>query len=61
MRAIYAGSSITLSLHDKNIIGNDIYNSHKYLSNEKASLTIYGKKEVRDKRKMGHVNIDLSY
>ncbi|MFP3023003.1 5-(carboxyamino)imidazole ribonucleotide synthase [Wolbachia endosymbiont of Nasonia vitripennis] len=45
----------------KNIIGNDIYNSHKYLSNEKASLTIYGKKEVRDKRKMGHVNIDLSY
>jgi 5-(carboxyamino)imidazole ribonucleotide synthase len=45
----------------KNIIGNDIYDSHKYLSNEKASLTIYGKKEVRDKRKMGHVNIDLSY
>ncbi|BET28033.1 5-(carboxyamino)imidazole ribonucleotide synthase [Wolbachia endosymbiont of Carposina sasakii] len=44
----------------KNIIGNDIYDSHKYLSNEKASLTIYGKKEVRDKRKMGHVNIDLS-
>ncbi|WP_349967403.1 5-(carboxyamino)imidazole ribonucleotide synthase [Wolbachia endosymbiont of Armadillidium arcangelii] len=44
----------------KNIIGHDIYDSHKYLSNKKASLTIYGKKEVRDKRKMGHVNIDLS-
>ncbi|WCR53670.1 MAG: N5-carboxyaminoimidazole ribonucleotide synthase [Wolbachia endosymbiont of Ctenocephalides orientis wCori] len=44
----------------KNIIGSDIYDSHKYLSNKKAHLTIYGKKEVRDKRKMGHVNIDLS-
>lgn len=44
----------------KNIIGNDIYDSRKYLSDKKASLTIYGKKEVRDKRKMGHVNVDLS-
>ncbi|WP_237342946.1 5-(carboxyamino)imidazole ribonucleotide synthase [Wolbachia endosymbiont of Folsomia candida] len=44
----------------KNIIGDDIYDSHKYLSDKKASLTVYGKKEVRDKRKMGHVNIDLS-
>ncbi|MDM8335400.1 5-(carboxyamino)imidazole ribonucleotide synthase [Wolbachia pipientis] len=45
----------------KNIIGSDIYDSYRYLSNKKASLTLYGKKEVRDKRKMGHVNIDLSY
>ncbi len=45
----------------KNIIGNNIYYSNRYLSDKKASLTIYGKKEVRDKRKMGHVNIDLSY
>ncbi|MDR2831871.1 MAG: 5-(carboxyamino)imidazole ribonucleotide synthase [Rickettsiales bacterium] len=45
----------------KNIIGNDIYDSHKYLSDKKANLTVYGKKEVRDKRKMGHVNINLSY
>ena len=44
----------------KNIIGNDIHDSHKYLSNKKAYLTIYGKEEVREKRKMGHVNIDLS-
>jgi 5-(carboxyamino)imidazole ribonucleotide synthase len=44
----------------KNIIGNDVYESHKYLSNKKADLTLYGKKEIRDKRKMGHVNIDLS-
>ncbi|NUY39302.1 5-(carboxyamino)imidazole ribonucleotide synthase [Wolbachia endosymbiont of Litomosoides brasiliensis] len=44
----------------KNIIGNDVYNSCKYLSNKRASLTMYGKKEVRDRRKMGHVNIDLS-
>ena len=44
----------------KNIIGKDIYDAHKYLHDKQASLTIYGKKEVRDKRKMGHVNIDLS-
>ncbi|WP_395463272.1 5-(carboxyamino)imidazole ribonucleotide synthase [Wolbachia endosymbiont of Cantharis cryptica] len=44
----------------KNIIGNDIHDFRKYLNDKKASLTIYGKKEVRDKRKMGHVNIDLS-
>ncbi|WP_168456232.1 5-(carboxyamino)imidazole ribonucleotide synthase [Wolbachia endosymbiont of Ctenocephalides felis wCfeJ] len=44
----------------KNIIGSNIYDSHGYLSDKKASLTIYGKKEIRDKRKMGHVNIDLS-
>ncbi|QOD38740.1 5-(carboxyamino)imidazole ribonucleotide synthase [Candidatus Wolbachia massiliensis] len=44
----------------KNIIGSDIYDFHKYLSDKRASPTIYGKKEVRNKRKMGHVNIDLS-
>lgn len=44
----------------KNIIGNNIYDSHRYLIDKKASLTIYGKKEARDKRKMGHINIDLS-
>ncbi|QKX02553.1 5-(carboxyamino)imidazole ribonucleotide synthase [Wolbachia endosymbiont of Dirofilaria (Dirofilaria) immitis] len=45
----------------KNIIGHNIYDFNRYLTDKKASLTIYGKKEVRDKRKMGHVNIDLSY
>ncbi|WFW29777.1 MAG: 5-(carboxyamino)imidazole ribonucleotide synthase [Wolbachia endosymbiont of Menacanthus eurysternus] len=44
----------------KNIIGNDIYNFYNYLINTKASITIYGKEEVKNKRKMGHVNIDLS-
>ncbi|WP_168464533.1 5-(carboxyamino)imidazole ribonucleotide synthase [Wolbachia endosymbiont of Ctenocephalides felis wCfeT] len=44
----------------KNIIGKDIHDSHKYLNDEKANLTIYGKTEVRDKRKMGHVNIALA-
>ncbi|QIT35988.1 5-(carboxyamino)imidazole ribonucleotide synthase [Wolbachia endosymbiont of Brugia pahangi] len=44
----------------KNIIGNDVYNTYKYLSDKRANLTIYGKKEVRGRRKMGHVNIDLS-
>ncbi|OEY86891.1 5-(carboxyamino)imidazole ribonucleotide synthase [Wolbachia pipientis] len=43
----------------KNIIGNDIRNAHKYLNHKKANLTIYGKKEARDNRKMGHVNIML--
>ncbi len=45
----------------KNIIGNDIYDVHKYLNDKKASLTIYGKKEIRNKRKMGHINIIHSY
>ncbi|MDG7056011.1 MAG: 5-(carboxyamino)imidazole ribonucleotide synthase [Wolbachia endosymbiont of Meromenopon meropis] len=44
----------------KNIIGSDIYNIHEYLNNKRASLVIYGKKETRNKRKMAHVNIDLS-
>ncbi|MDN5247908.1 MAG: 5-(carboxyamino)imidazole ribonucleotide synthase [Wolbachia endosymbiont of Tyrophagus putrescentiae] len=44
----------------KNIIGEDIYNSYNYLADKRASLAIYGKKEVKNKRKMGHVNIDLS-
>ncbi|QKX03101.1 5-(carboxyamino)imidazole ribonucleotide synthase [Wolbachia endosymbiont of Litomosoides sigmodontis] len=44
----------------KNIIGDDVYHTCRYLSNKKANLTIYGKKEARDRRKMGHVNVDLS-
>lgn len=50
---------LRFSCMTKNIIGSDIYNFHKYLSDKKSSLTIYGKKEVRDKRKVGHINIDL--
>ncbi|MGL9725571.1 MAG: 5-(carboxyamino)imidazole ribonucleotide synthase [Wolbachia sp.] len=50
---------LRFSCMTKNIIGSDIYNFHKYLNDKKASLTIYGKKEVRDKRKMGHININL--
>ncbi len=43
----------------KNILGTDIYNCIAYLSNPNASLTIYGKNQVREKRKMGHININL--
>ncbi|MDD9331494.1 MAG: 5-(carboxyamino)imidazole ribonucleotide synthase [Wolbachia sp.] len=64
IRVIYGLPMQEVELHfpcmTKNIIGSDIYDYYKYLSDKKASLTIYGKKEVRDKRKMGHVNIDLS-
>jgi 5-(carboxyamino)imidazole ribonucleotide synthase len=52
---------LRFSCTTKNIIGNDIYNAHKYLNDKKASLTVYGKKEIRDKRKMGHINIINSH
>lgn len=41
----------------KNILGADVNNCFHYLSNPNASLTIYGKEQVKEKRKMGHVNI----
>lgn len=41
----------------KNILGTDIDNCFHYLSNPNASLTIYGKKQTKGRRKMGHVNI----
>jgi 5-(carboxyamino)imidazole ribonucleotide synthase len=39
----------------KNLIGNEINNSQKYLTQPNAKLHIYGKKEAKTGRKMGHV------
>ncbi|UWI83351.1 5-(carboxyamino)imidazole ribonucleotide synthase [Wolbachia endosymbiont of Howardula sp.] len=41
----------------KNIIGS--MPILKYFSNQHASITLYGKREIRDKRKMGHINFNL--
>ncbi|XGA08772.1 MAG: 5-(carboxyamino)imidazole ribonucleotide synthase [Wolbachia endosymbiont of Xenopsylla cheopis] len=41
----------------KNILGTDINDCFHYLSNPNASLTIYGKGQAKEGRKMGHVNI----
>lgn len=38
-----------------NLIGNDIDDWQKYLSHPDAKLHLYGKKEVKSGRKMGHV------
>ena len=39
----------------RNLIGDDINNWQKYAANPKAKLHLYGKKEAREGRKMGHV------
>lgn len=41
----------------KNLIGDDITDLSKYLNNPKAKIHIYGKEEIKDGRKMGHVNL----
>ena len=41
----------------KNLIGNDVLDAEKYLKMENAKLHLYGKSEVREGRKMGHVTI----
>lgn len=41
----------------QNIIGKDINNISKYYKNAKAKVHLYGKKEAKDGRKMGHINI----
>lgn len=40
-----------------NLIGDDIHNIEKYLENPLAKIHLYGKKSVKEGRKMGHVNI----
>lgn len=40
-----------------NLIGADADSAHKYLSDVRAHLHLYGKAESRPGRKMGHVNI----
>lgn len=39
-----------------NLLGDDIENSDEYLKDPSARLHLYGKKEIRAGRKMGHVN-----
>lgn len=41
----------------KNLIGDDVLHLQSYLENKNAKLHLYGKKEVRSGRKMGHVNL----
>ena len=41
----------------KNLIGDDVRNVQNYLTDKNARLHLYGKKEIRPGRKMGHVNI----
>ena len=40
-----------------NIIGDDAKTADKYLNQENACLHLYGKQDIRDGRKMGHVTI----
>jgi 5-(carboxyamino)imidazole ribonucleotide synthase len=41
----------------KNLIGDDVLSLEKYHSNPHAHVHLYGKREARPGRKMGHVNI----
>ena len=41
----------------KNLIGEDANKLEKYLSDPQAHIHLYGKREARPDRKMGHVNI----
>ncbi|GFZ87324.1 N5-carboxyaminoimidazole ribonucleotide synthase [Rickettsiales bacterium] len=41
----------------QNLIGLDVAKLERYLANTNAKLHLYGKKEVRKGRKMGHINI----
>lgn len=43
--------------HMQNLIGNDVNHLEKYLKNKNAKIHLYGKKEAKEGRKMGHVNI----
>jgi 5-(carboxyamino)imidazole ribonucleotide synthase len=41
----------------QNLIGQDVIKLDHYLANPNAKLHLYGKREIRQGRKMGHVNI----
>lgn len=41
----------------KNLIGDEINHLEKFHQNAKAKIHLYGKKEVKSGRKMGHVNV----
>lgn len=53
LRKVYLLSGCTM----KNIIGYDINNLTNYILDDNACLKLYGKTEVRESRKMGHVNL----
>ncbi len=40
-----------------NLIGDDVYNVRQWLDTKNAHVHLYGKSEVRDGRKMGHVTV----
>ncbi len=40
-----------------NLIGNDVKKLEKYHEMQNASVHLYGKQEIKENRKMGHVNI----
>ena len=44
-----------------NLIGDDVRNIEEYIASPESRMTIYGKKEVRDGRKMGHITIPKCY
>lgn len=41
----------------KNLIGQDVQNISKYENDPNAIIHIYGKEEIKDGRKMGHINL----
>ena len=61
VRAVCALDVIPPYQHSKaemiNLIGDDVKECDKYLRQEKTHLHLYGKKEIRPGRKMGHVTI----
>jgi len=47
---------ITNKVEMKNLIGFDVEKSQEFIGDKQAKLHIYGKKETRKGRKMGHIN-----
>lgn len=41
----------------QNLIGKDIDDISQYQANNDAKIHVYGKKEARNGRKMGHINL----
>lgn len=43
--------------HMKNLIGSEVADVEKFYQNPRAKIHLYGKSEVKEGRKMGHVNV----
>ncbi len=43
--------------HMQNLVGNQVLDLNKFYQNDKTKVHLYGKNEVKEGRKMGHVNI----